>query len=854
MPSTTVTWYDRSAPSQATPEVVDNSPLFLVFSSFDRGPEDLRVVQGSDFFSLYGTKMNFARHGQPAIQAANIINGGGKILCKRLVAKDAMLANSIATATISQKISAIKTDDTDPNGKTINEIAGIEDDPKEYVSQLDIVSSVGAADGFTSLQIDPALTTGNSYKILVTSSELAPEKGSIVSGDAIDWDGQGDVELADGTKIMLIEVDAAGLAQKAGSIEVVSKIPHPNTSSTDPTNALTPLYITSTEGTNVGDTKLVVSPAIGAGNSYLYKVGVDYLDPDATYDLANDLIANGWTAWDGTSDLTLADGTEITLVEVETDTSDPTVTLAAAKKGASIVVCSLLDPDTRTSSSVDIVIPTVSKYVVSTTQAAIKWNIYAISNCKTIDEVKAEAESLRSDNDLAVEGEDNVVITKSSTFPVFYNTDNGRGESKKTYRFAPDMATSKDLENMYYTIYVYDGSNIIEQASATLNPSVVLNGTLYGINSDTSIQLTFGTVDGAYDDMIAKISEFTGLTVSDIKKFNLINATNSRGTAIGSLVLDEDSADLSNVKGIALEGGSNGEFGDVPFGTDAWAQQAVELLTGQFDNIIYDVDVYRLTAAFDANYPKVVKDALSDLVNFREDFFYFRDYGLDVDSYSSVVEYYNSFDIERYSRYIGDYYTTYQIYDPETRVRERVTMMYDFARVAVNRLSVAAHLPLAGFANGMILPSAIEGTINFTPRVTPSVNQKALLDDMRLNYAIFEDGNCIVQALYTSQREYTQLSFANNVIAIQETVRAVRITCPKNRFTFASGSDFTNYANSVNAVLQQYRSNFNTLTFSYERDALKASQKLFYATITYSFNNWAKDEHFDLFAVGTDEE
>lgn len=154
----------------------------------------------------------------------------------------------------------------------------------------------------------------------------------------------------------------------------------------------------------------------------------------------------------------------------------------------------------------------------------------------------------------------------------------------------------------------------------------------------------------------------------------------------------------------------------------------------------------------------------------------------------------------------------------------------------------------------MILPSAIEGTINFTPRVTPSVNQKALLDDMRLNYAIFEDGNCIVQALYTSQREYTQLSFANNVIAIQETVRAVRITCPKNRFTFASGSDFTNYANSVNAVLQQYRSNFNTLTFSYERDALKASQKLFYATITYSFNNWAKDEHFDLFAVGTDEE
>jgi hypothetical protein len=181
-------------------------------------------------------------------------------------------------------------------------------------------------------------------------------------------------------------------------------------------------------------------------------------------------------------------------------------------------------------------------------------------------------------------------------------------------------------------------------------------------------------------------------------------------------------------------------------------------------------------------------------------------------------------------------------------------MMYDFARVAAARFATAAHLPLAGYANNMILTNAITGTINFTPRVLPSVDQKQLLKDMRLNYAIFEDGNCIVQSLFTSQRDYTQLSYANNVIAIQETVRTVRITCPKNRFTFSSGSDFTSYANAVNSVLQQFKSNFNTLYFDYQKDSVKGSQKLFYASIIYSFNNWVEDEHFDLFAVNAEEE
>ena len=861
MPSTTVKWHDQSAITTTVPEVVDNAPLFLAFSSFDRGPEDLRVVKGSQFFNLYGNKMRFDRHGQPAIQAANMINGGARLLVKRLVADDALLANAIVTGTVAHKISVTKAEEGDLNAKTVDQILGV-DEERAYTDQLNITSTVGVEDDTTTLSITPEKAEGNKYVYKVSKSNLALVVDTDVSGDEwTEWDGASDIAVEDGTSLFIVECDANYAAKKAGSIKVTSKIPHPNHVSTDPTNGLPALYITSTDqGCSEGFTKLVVSPAKGEGNVYKYIENIHFLDKNLTFDESE---LSDWTSWNGEDQIYINDETVITLIEFsrteipdpEDPEADPTV-LYSAIKGAAVVTCSKLPDDTRESTSPDIVVPNQDLYIVTADTTTFKWEVSFVTNCKTKDEVEVVAADTYTDNDPEISGEegsDDAVITESKTFPVFYAVDNGRGDSQKRFRFLLDSATSKDLANSYYNVLCYNGSTLIENAYAALNPSVIFGGNRYGLNSDTSEQIIYDTIDGAYDDMINYIAKLTGYEPSAVKSWDLTTGFNNRGSEIPGFSL-EDSVDLTADVGVPLEGGSNGAFGDSPFGTNEWSTQAIRLLNGSFDNIIYDVDVYRLTAAFDANYPHDVKDALADLVNFREDFYYFRDYGIAVDSYTSIVEYYNSFKPDRYSRYIGDYYTTYQIYDPETRVRERVTMMYDFARVATQRLAYAAHLPLAGYANMMIMESAINGTINFTPRRLPSVDQKQLLKDMRLNYAIFEDGNCIVQSLFTSQKEYTQLSYANNVIAIQETVRTVRITCPKNRFTFASGSDFTSYANSVNSVLQQFRANFRTLSFGYQQDSIKAAQKLFYATITYSFHNWVEDEHFDLFAVNADEE
>ena len=143
-PGTIFNWHDQSVIENVPINTVDNSPLFFTVSSFDRGPEDLRVVTGQDFYKLYGSKMNFARHGQPALQAANMINGGARLLIKRLVAKDATLANIIAVSKLTSTVKAIKANAEDPNGKTLVELMGGASTTVEYTEALEILSSVGS--------------------------------------------------------------------------------------------------------------------------------------------------------------------------------------------------------------------------------------------------------------------------------------------------------------------------------------------------------------------------------------------------------------------------------------------------------------------------------------------------------------------------------------------------------------------------------------------------------------------------------------------------------------------------------------------------------------------------------------
>ena len=628
-PGTIFNWYDQSGIVDNEVTVSENAPLFLAAASFDKGPEDMRVVSGQQFYRLYGNKIDFAKHGQPALQIKNIIDNGGRVLIKRVVADDATLANIVFVANVNVNIVAVPDTTGSDKAKTINEITG--------------------------------------------------------QSTASDTDE-------------------------------------------------TPRYLVDASSTTT-----------------------------------------------------------------------------------------------------------------------IKWTAVSVENARTVEDVVKGAEALMTNNDLTAgdpDADGKITITGQNDIPVIIVADNGRGFSNKAVKFAPDYNSSKNTNNFFYASYIYEGTNMVDRTIASLNPDTVINSVNYSFGEQDSDQVNYVIYQDGYEKYVNELASATGFTTKQILGYDIINLIDSRKVKLPGVALSDESIDLNAPYGVTLTNGTNGAFGDAPFGTTAYDEQLVEFYSGNFDNSIFDLDQYKIAAVVDANYSVNVKEAIAELVNFREDCFFFRDLGTEISTFENITDMLNKF--KTFGKFIGDYMTSYQIYDPSNGKRIKVTMMYDLAAVLVSHFANGAYHPVAGIANNIILRSAIKGTINFTPRITPHVNQKSMLEDIKINYAIFDQDQCVVQTLYTSQDQYTQLSYINNVLAIQEVARAVRSSCPKYRYTFTSGIDFSSYAAEVSSVLANYRNNFAELTFQYAQSAVHASQKIFYATLSFRFNNWAQTEIFDLYALPTE--
>lgn len=542
---------------------------------------------------------------------------------------------------------------------------------------------------------------------------------------------------------------------------------------------------------------------------------------------------------------------------------------------------------------------------------------------------------------------------ESNVYPLFIITDIGRGVSNKAVRISPDYDTSRGIEKMIYTMTIYEGTTLMENANISFDPTFTFNGEYYGLDKNRMTQVTGEVIPEIYEEYLETVTKLVFPQMTDdqleankkvVSKYDLVNAytykgeiiytidaTGARTTDIAlKLKKDEsgniDGADLNVVFGNKFEyvgtygkyGSSPAKFGNehnvydffnggeaadlikdaeptLPEETDPTYEEVVEQIAyrryvldiasvylgydtdGSAIDEIWDTDTHKIVAIADANYHKVIKDCISNFVEFRKDCIFLRDCNIgfyDVKSaqevYTNYILYNNSmlneFDSYEFngspdssiysitnlrSKFVADYGTTYEVVDPVSKKNIEVTMLYDLVtNLTALYINVGPFAPLAGTYNGFQLASVIDGTINFTPIITPTSNQKQAIDDIRLNYAIFEDEDvCVVQSNYTSQDANTQLSYINNVMAIQEVARVVRTACPRNRFRLITGSDMSEYANAVSRVLQSYNSYFETLEFRYTQDPLRSVQKIFYASINFAFNNWAQTEIFDLYAL-----
>ena len=307
-----------------------------------------------------------------------------------------------------------------------------------------------------------------------------------------------------------------------------------------------------------------------------------------------------------------------------------------------------------------------------------------------------------------------------------------------------------------------------------------------------------------------------------------------------------------------MTGGYNGDtFGTSPISgykgvtdaTSVYATEMAKVYNGTFNDDIYDIDNNPIDVVVDANYPHIVKRAIENLCSFRQDVFYFRDMGTKGLTNLLAIKNAKTLNTGGNSRYVATYCQYFDVFDPYTRKQITVTMGYSIARLICMHFANGRSLVCAGQNNGWVIPELIEGTLSYVPKVTPAGDQVAEMDDLRVNFGKYYNGIFSLASEYTSQDIHTQLSYANNVLAIQELIKQIRIACPKSRYKFITGTDFEDYKQDVQAVINNNANKFASISIDFKSDSAYAANKIVYAVIQVSFKDFAQAEIFRIVAI-----
>ncbi len=477
--------------------------------------------------------------------------------------------------------------------------------------------------------------------------------------------------------------------------------------------------------------------------------------------------------------------------------------------------------------------------------ASIKYGVVTVPSMKTITDVVAHIQLQYKE--------------ETDVFPLFTVTDNGRGKSTKRFNIQPDYQLSKQNSFEFYTFNVIaDTETNAEYTRFSIDPNIIYLKTSMSLTESSKdlTQLDVYQYEEGSNNFVKAVSEATGVDEDTLKSIDVLFGCDRAGKALDYISVDltksddeaENGYDLTDATGMMIMSGDNGEFGDKPFGTSAWTKEAVKFFSGEFDDAIFNPNQVNIDAVFDANYPSEVKKVILELAEFRQDFFYFRDFGLDkytYDQFKMAAQEYN------HSKFAASYITTYDVLDPYSRKQINVTLMYSLAVKMINHFNLRRNAPCAGIQYGFTFDEAIKGTVNFCPKFTPKVDQKTELMDLGLNYCGYINNQLVLETTNTSQDPYSQLSYINNILAVQQIIHRVREVCPINRYTFITSDDLETYKKAVNNAIMQYKENFDTLEFVYVADPIMKANKIFNASIKVSFKDFVQTEIFKIYALPT---
>ena len=210
-------------------------------------------------------------------------------------------------------------------------------------------------------------------------------------------------------------------------------------------------------------------------------------------------------------------------------------------------------------------------------------------------------------------------------------------------------------------------------------------------------------------------------------------------------------------------------------------------------------------------------------------------------------------DLAEKSRYVAVYMNSYDVIDEYSKKQITVTAPYTLAKILPAHFSDKRHAPLAGQLHSFIFNEIVEGTVNYLPKVIPGKNQKDELFSKRINFISYLNNTPVMESEYTTQEDYTGFSYINNTLAVQEVIKAIRVECPKSRYSFMEEDDLTKYEEDVQTVLNKYTSHFSSLEFNYAKDPTYEQNMVFYAVLYVTFKKFVQAEVFRIIAINDDD-
>ena len=475
-------------------------------------------------------------------------------------------------------------------------------------------------------------------------------------------------------------------------------------------------------------------------------------------------------------------------------------------------------------------------------------SVSAVNNSNDIDRVASLAENL-----LPEAASNNEVV-----LPLYLITSMGRGSWSPKIRITPDYRISRGSGFAKYLFEIVDPDNYktsTESFFFTASPNAVeknLNVALDMVAERESSLVRIQSWNDSLESMPKLIESILGLATDSLANVDFLFGKDLRGNQISNITTDFTAFNPQEIFGNELKNGSDGSFATNALTSTYYAQELNKFFNGTYTEEIYNLDSMTVDFILDANYPDSVKRTIEEFVTWRQDCYFIRDLGLEI---------YGVVDIEEKERSVlhnmfsGSYCNSMMVLDDETRRYIHVTIPYLIAALLTVHFINGCNRPFAGARYGVywMYGSQIKrGSINFLPKVTPYIDEKTTLDDLGVNYvSIYNGTNVVMETFYTGQHysARTQFDFAYNVWNVQRVIKALRVQCPKSRYAFLKGDDFTDYQMDINNCLSQYTNSFMTFSMVYEADTAYENQNIYYATLEVSFIPVAQAEKFKITAI-----